>query len=538
MCEIAVVPADPADSSIEGYLNLAAKLYQQNSHGLGMVAVYDGEAGETDDFQYSYYKTTNPTERWPEIKDWLQSRTHAWRFVFHARLATAGDQTVANTHPLDMEDDDIDTELVVHNGVVHGHRRRRRELEDDGHEFATDVDSEVIAHTHDDLPSSLDDDEFDGTQLHGNLNYLLFGKDGILVRNSGKYTLSEDFRMSCRPVNKQTEAEDELPVDDPSVDDLGNTFALYKPDHSVETTEANRAALGGTGNRRSGARSSGAWGRGYSGTRRPSSGAPDYRDRTSDDEDDAGDGSRSGTTTNEVYTDSDDVEQYRTSATVEWASASIQRDTENYAWDDEDVFTLLGMDSVIRDGNMTFIVKLHDETAVKDARVLIRAGVDGETYEQTGIYKTDETGAVILEQPDSPMLITAELLSVPSREVPDGMLPDERPVDPDADIADDGDDLREGEEAVDDDTDDGSTVIDADEAEKVDWWHLYEADVEDTEMAGYCSLHFEEFSGYACPDCLHYMEREQLLGDDFNDVTDDSGRPIQTARIDEESEYR
>lgn len=511
MCEIAVVPADPSDSSIEGYLQLAATLYKQNSHGLGMVAVYDGDAGETDNFQYSYYKTTDPTDRWPEIKEWLQSRTHAWRFVFHARLATAGNKTVTNTHPLDIEDDDIDSELVVHNGVVHGHRRRRRELEDDGHEFATDVDSEVIAHTHDDIPESLDD--FGGTELHGNLNYLLFGKEGILVRNSGKYTLSEDFRMSCRPVNKQTDAEPELPVDDDEVDGLGNCFALYKPDRSVESTEANRASLGGTGNgtSRRGRGSYAGWGSRYAGT---------AVRRASDDDGSAGDGSRSGTTTNEVYTDSDDVEQYRTDATVEWAPAEIQRDTENYTWDDSDVFTLMAMDSVIRDNAMTFTVKLQDEQAVKNARILVRAGVDGERYESTGIYKTDETGAVILDQPESPTLITAELLSVPTEHVPGGMLPDEEPI------------------FDDDDEDEESTAIGGDESEKVNWWHTYQTDVEDTDMAGYCSLHFREFKGHACHKCLDELTREQLLGDSIDDVTNEDGQPIQTARMAPGSEYR
>ena len=512
MCEIAVVPGAQAESNAENYIDLAATLYQQNSHGLGIIAVYDESAGREDAFDYSYYKTTDPTERWGEIYDWLQERSDAWRFVFHARLATAGGKSVEATHPLVMEDDDIDSELVVHNGQVYAHRRKRRNLEDDGHEFATEVDSEVIAHTHDDVPETLDD--FDGTQLRGNLNYLLFADHGILVRNSGKYTLAEDLTMSCRPVNKQTAAEDSLPVDDDSVDGLGQSFALFKPDGSYEHTDAGRktyerGSVGNAGSTR-GAR----YGRGY--TSSSSTGNGYWNDDTDDsDSDDADSNLRLGDKAS--YVDNEGVKQVREKAVVEYAPSVRQDELDRFAITHDGYFTVTALDSVIKDDHFTITVKDDQENAVKNARIFVRCPADDMSYAHRGVYQTDETGAVMLPEPDNVIMVAAKLVTVPAKAFPEGAIPD---------AAADGDD----------DDDDDQPMTDA-QAAAIDWWHHYGETEAPTDKDGFCALCMSEFEGATCQLCLDRHGAQELIEQSKealeDEVYDENGEPVAPAAYEE-----
>jgi Glutamine phosphoribosylpyrophosphate amidotransferase len=234
MCEIAVVPGSFAESNADQLCHLAKKLHAVNDDGLGVVAVYtDG-----DEFQYGWRKSVKTTPDWQAMFRWFQENSDAWRFVIHARLATAGGRGLAEAHPIEIVDDDVDSQYVIHNGSVRGARAKRQQLKNDGHEFNTTVDTEVIAHVHDDLPSQLDDD-FEGTVLRGNLNYLLFGTDRILVRNDGKYTLTEDFTMTCRRERDRSPASEAIPNDDVG-SEFDGAFALFKPDKSVGQTDASR----------------------------------------------------------------------------------------------------------------------------------------------------------------------------------------------------------------------------------------------------------------------------------------------------------
>ncbi|HJR65424.1 MAG TPA: glutamine--fructose-6-phosphate transaminase (isomerizing) [Gemmatimonadaceae bacterium] len=82
----------------------------------------------------------------------LSSPVHGTLGIAHTRWATHGAPTTCNAHPHHSCDDAI---AVVHNGIIENASTLRKLLEDRGHDFRSETDTEVLAH--------LIEEHFDGS---------------------------------------------------------------------------------------------------------------------------------------------------------------------------------------------------------------------------------------------------------------------------------------------------------------------------------------------------------------------------------------
>lgn len=190
MCEIAVL--DPKQASIEIVQQIAANFHEEQGDGLGVLTIHN----ERDELDYNIYKSTDP--HWATLYTFLKRNYEdAWRVVVHGRAMTSGDRNWHTSHPIEVQCDKCEFDYVVHNGSVRKHDEKRGGLVTAGHNFNTAVDTEVIAHTVQNLPETVEDHTESTYPLKGNLHYLLFSKNGIFCRSGSKYDLSDDFTMTC-----------------------------------------------------------------------------------------------------------------------------------------------------------------------------------------------------------------------------------------------------------------------------------------------------------------------------------------------------
>ena len=183
MCEIAII--DPRDTATGKQLDIVTSIYERMGDGAGIV--YVSESDDRSTFEYDVYKSATPH---PDVmREFIHDHSDgAIRCVMHGRLATCGDVSDTNTHPLEIECDECDMEYVVHNGMAYNHRRRRRRLQEQGHTFQTAVDSEIIGHTFGEVPPTFDDaDSF----FEGQPAFVLLGRQSVYIHASKGYHLTK-----------------------------------------------------------------------------------------------------------------------------------------------------------------------------------------------------------------------------------------------------------------------------------------------------------------------------------------------------------
>lgn len=190
MCEIAII--DPERYSASELKSVAMTLYESMRSSLGVLTVKNPD--DTETFEFDVFRDTNPDPS--EVLGFAEAAVNdddALRVIIHGRLATQGEVIEEHAHPLSIDCDQCDVDYVLHNGIITGYRAERRRLEDDGHDYQTDVDSEVLAHDFGTVPDSFEDGVM---QKHGREPaFVLANEDRVFIRASG-YQLAEDGRMA------------------------------------------------------------------------------------------------------------------------------------------------------------------------------------------------------------------------------------------------------------------------------------------------------------------------------------------------------
>ncbi|MEM8865783.1 MAG: glutamine--fructose-6-phosphate transaminase (isomerizing) [Planctomycetota bacterium] len=134
MCGIVgyIGPNHAADFLIEGLRRLEYRGYDSSG-----IVTFEGD-------DHSQLAVTKTAGRIDDLAKALQVTPHSGTAgVGHTRWATHGPATDENAHPHIGGDHEL---ALVHNGVIENYRELKQQLEEQGYEFKTATDSEVVAH--------------------------------------------------------------------------------------------------------------------------------------------------------------------------------------------------------------------------------------------------------------------------------------------------------------------------------------------------------------------------------------------------------
>lgn len=230
MCEIFII--DPKNNENELIEANASDMFDKNPDGIGLVAIDRDE--DNWEFEYRTWKSAGYNSE--KVMDFIEAEEDAWRLIVHARLATCGETNAAQAHPIMMDCEECDVSAVIHNGVVSNDQTWYNVLIEEGHNFRTEVDSEVIAHEHNHIPQDID--EMEEPELSGSLNYILLQKDAILVRSGSRYKDAESLKMGK---TTRIEWDEEL--------SSGTRWRLVTPDGEIQDEDARSSYRQGNGSR-------------------------------------------------------------------------------------------------------------------------------------------------------------------------------------------------------------------------------------------------------------------------------------------------
>lgn len=187
MCEIAIAKTTSVDADTLG--EVAETLYDVQGDALGIVAVKIDDG----DFHYDVFRSTSPND--DEIRDFVNENWEgASRFIVHGRFATSGERDNRGTHPIPIDCPECDIDYVLHNGVIGNIHREKQWLEDEGHEWTTTVDSELLAHMAQEIPRThreADETIAAAPTLSHQPGYVLMNEDRIYIRATRGYHLTD-----------------------------------------------------------------------------------------------------------------------------------------------------------------------------------------------------------------------------------------------------------------------------------------------------------------------------------------------------------
>lgn len=191
MCELAIL--GPEEASAEELANFAFRIYRRQNDALGLVGVLE----EDEEFAFLTFKSIDPkVENVESFIEGVQEEDDSTMLVIHGRMATHGERSVKGAHPINIDCPECDVEMVLHNGVVIQHERMRSDHKQLGHDYTTDVDSEVIAHAHGAVPTDFDDTM--NRKFSREPAFILLNEDAIYTWASPRYHLDGSGLMTKR----------------------------------------------------------------------------------------------------------------------------------------------------------------------------------------------------------------------------------------------------------------------------------------------------------------------------------------------------
>lgn len=185
----------PTRVSDDEITEVAMELFRSQRSGLGIVAVEEKETR----FEYQIEKWLRPDPS--EVAAFIEvnSDDASW-FILHGRLATSGGRSDNRaTHPIEVDCPRCNIDYVLHNGVYQhaAINSEKAKMEMDGHEFTSNVDSELMAHRIGDVPSTIaeSDELLDGATAGYEQGIILLNEDRIFLYSNRKYRIDEHGEM-------------------------------------------------------------------------------------------------------------------------------------------------------------------------------------------------------------------------------------------------------------------------------------------------------------------------------------------------------